>query len=299
MFKHILVPLDGSALAESVLPAVVTFAATVQASVTLIHVIELNAPDVVHQDHHLTESAEAEDYLITIAGSHFPPGILVQRHVHTAAVKDVAASIAVHANEFDSDLIIMCSHGQSGMRDMLFGNIAQQVIARAAAPVLLLRPEGQTEKGRFAIHRILVPLDSESRHDEVFPFAAGLARAFGSEIGLLTVIPTYGTLAGEQAALGSLLPGTTSALLDIEEEATRTHLQGHLSELQKEGFVAAAAIARGDPVSEIVAAGARWKADLVLLATHRKAGMDAFWARSVAPKVARNMHSPILLLPLK
>lgn len=299
MFKHILVPLDGSALAESVLPAAVTVATTLQASVTLFHVIELNAPEAIHQDHHLTGSDEAEDYLKSIAGKHFSPRFSVQWHVHTAAVKDVAASIAAHASEFGSDLIIMCSHGQSGMRDMLFGNIAQQVIARAAAPVLLLRPEEQSEKDQFSIHRILVPLDSESVHDEIFPFATGLAKAFGSEIGLLTVIPTYGTLAGEQAALGSLLPGTTFAMLDIEEEATRSHLDEHLAELKKEGYAAVAAITRGDPVSEIVAAGARWRADLVLLATHRKAGMDAFWARSVAPKVVRNTRSPILLLPLK
>ena len=299
MFNHLLVPLDGSTLAESALPAVVMIAKTMKASVTLFHVIEQNAPAAIHQDHHLTESAQADEYLKSVAGLRFPPGISVNWHVHSAAVRDVAESIATHAHEFDTDLIIMCTHGRGGMRDMLFGTIAQQVLARAAAPVLLLRPEERAEKGQFNIHRILVPLDSESIHDEIFPYATGLAGAFGSELGLLTVIPTYGTLSGEQAALGSLLPGTTSALLEIEEEETRNHLEDHLAELQKQGLIASAAIARGDPVSEIVAAGARWKADLILLATHRKAGIDAFWARSVAPNIARNTRSPILLLPLK
>jgi nucleotide-binding universal stress UspA family protein len=71
-----------------------------------------------------------------------------------------------------------------------------------------------------------------------------------------------------------------------------------LLELQKQGLTVSSAIARGDPASEIAAAGARWNADLILLATHRRAGLDAFWARSVAPNVARNTRVPLLLLPL-
>ncbi len=73
----------------------------------------------------------------------------------------------------------------------------------------------------------------------------------------------------------------------------------HLDELKKQGFNVSALIARGDPASEIVATGARWKADLVILATHRKAGIDAFWSHSVAPNIARTTRLPLLLLPLK
>ena len=220
-------------------------------------------------------------------------------HVHTAEVRDVAASIADHAAELNADLVVMCTHGRSGVRGMLFGSIAQQVIARGNAPVLLLRPREPQTGEFFEIHRVLVPLDSESIHDDVFPYAIGLAKAFGAELGLLSVIPTYGTLVGEQAALSSLLPGTTAALLDIEESNTRSHLLEHLAQLQKEGLTASALIARGDPASEIVATGARWKADLVILATHRKAGIDAFWSHSVAPNIARTTRLPLLLLPLK
>lgn len=298
MFKHLLVPLDGSALAESALPAAAVFASTQKAPVTLFHVIEVNAPEEVHHDHHLTRAEEAETYLKEIAARYFPKGISVDWHVHTAGEKDVAASIAAHATEFTSDLIVMCTHGQGGVRDMLFGSIAQQVIARGAAPVLLLRPREPETAAPFELRRILLPLDSESVHDDVFPVATDLARAFGAELALLTVIPTYGTLTGERAALGSLLPGTTAALLDMEEDATRVHLQEHLIELQNGGLAASAAIARGDPASEVVAAGARWNADLLILATHRKAGMDAFWARSVAPNIARSTRLPLLLLPL-
>jgi nucleotide-binding universal stress UspA family protein len=298
MFTHILVPLDGSSLAETALPAAASLASIFGSPVTLFHVIEQNAPEAVHEDRHLTRAGEAEDYLKAVAARYFAPGALVDWHVHTAEVRDVAASIAAHAAELRADLIVMCTHGRGGFREALFGSIAQQVIARGRTPVLLLRPGNSAASQPFLLRRILLPLDSASVHDDVFPYARGLAEAYAAEIALLTVIPTFSTLAGEEAATSSLLPGTTSALLDIEEDDARKHLDVHIDELKKAGVTATAATPRGDPASEVVRAGERWGADLIILATHRKAGMDAFWARSVAPNIARRTRVPLLLLPL-
>ena len=298
MFKHIVVPLDGSALAESVLPAAASLASTLKATITLIHLIEQNAPDEIHKDRHLTEAEEAEIYLQTIAKKNFT-GANVDWHVHTAQVKNIASSLASHAEELKADLILMCAHGRGGLRDILFGSIAQRVIALVQTPVLLLRPDSSPEHGAFALHKIMLPLDDESTHDEIFPYAKYLAKAYKSEIVMVTVIPTLGTLTGEQAAESSLLPGTTMALLDMKEQAAREHLQIHVDALRQAGLAAAAGVVRGDPATEIVKAAQKLNADLILLATHRKAGMDAFWAGSVAPDVARKTKIPLLLLPLK
>jgi nucleotide-binding universal stress UspA family protein len=298
MFKKILVPLDGSVLAESALPAAASLAKTLGSAVTLFHVIEQNAPGAVHKDRHLTESSEAQQYLRAVSEKYFHDLSGIDQHVHTSEVKDVAASICSHAAEFGTDLIVMCTHGHGGVREMLFGSIAQKVIARGVSPVFLVRPSERSEPPQFSLDRILLPLDSESIHDDVFPFATGLADAYKAELALLTVIPTFGTLTGEQAAASSLLPNTTAALLDIHEQTTREHLEEHLKEFQEQGLKVVAAIARGDPASEVAAAAMRWKADLLILATHRKAGIDAFWARSVAPNIARSTRLPLLLLPL-
>lgn len=298
MFKHILVPLDGSSLAEKALLAAASLARTLQCPVTLFHVIEKNAPEAVHEDRHLTKAGDAERYLGNAAAQYFDPAVQVDWHVHTAEVKDVAASIAAHAAELGADLIVMCAHGRGGFRDALFGSIAQQVIARGLTPVLLLRPDGSSPSRVFLLRKILLPLDSASGHDDVFPYARRLAEAYSAEIAMVTVIPTFGTLSGQEAAASSLLPGTTAALLDIQEQEARAHLDTHTRELQQTGLQTSAAIPRGDPASEVVRAAERWGADLVILATHRRAGMDAFWARSVAPNIARRTHVPLLLLPL-
>jgi nucleotide-binding universal stress UspA family protein len=299
MFKNILVPLDGSKLAETATAPAASLAQTLGAPVTLLHIIEKDAPQAVHHDHHLTKADEASAYLKDVAAKAFLPETRVETHVHTAEVKDVAASIIQHASEeFNPDLIVMCAHGQSGFRDLVFGNIAQQVLAGGQTPLLLTQPEQATPRP-FTLRRLLVPLDSESIHDESLAYALALAKAYHAELYLLTVIPTYGTLTGEKAAVSSMLPATATAFLEIQEETAKEHLQGHLDEFLAAGYDVNAEIGRGDPAEVIVATAARIKADLILLSTHRKAGMNAFWARSVAPNVVKKTHIPLLLVPLK
>jgi nucleotide-binding universal stress UspA family protein len=298
MFKHILVPLDGSQLSEVALAPAELIARTLGVPVTLIHIIEQGAPSEVHNDRHLTKSDDAQAYLSDVAQRAFPPEIKVETHVHSAAVDDVARSIVQHTQEeSEPDLIVMCTHGKSGVRDLLFGSIAQQVIAQGTTPLLLVRPT--ESKPTFKLKKIFVPLDSESIHDDSLSLSEELANAFEAELYLLSVIPTLGTLSGTQAATGSLLPGATTALLDINEENATEHLQEHLDSLHAAGLRASAEVARGDPATVIVKTAELTHSDLIVLSTHRKAGMNAFWARSVAPNVANHSNLPLLLIPLR
>lgn len=297
MINNILLPLDGSQLAETGLPVAASLAEKLNARVTLLHVIEQNAPQAVHSERHLTRPEEAETYLQGLVEQSLPAGIKANWHVHSDQVKDVTASIVEHTGEFKPDLIIMCAHGRSGIRDMLFDRIAHQVVARGLIPLLLLQPM-TSQRNPFNLRRILLPLDSESVHDDSLPIARILAKAYHAELHLLCAIPTFSTLRGEEAAASSILPATTNVLLDIKEEHAKEHLQQHLNELVSEGFHTSAETARGDPAQSIVNGAERSKADLIVLSTHRRAGIDAFWARSVAPNVARRTRIPLLLIPL-
>ena len=294
MFKHILVPLDGSHLAEAALPAAVSLSRALAAPVTLMHIIEQDPPAEVHRDHHLTNSTEAEEYLRDVARRF---EVRVETHVHTAPVADVARSIAEHTTaEFQPELIILTSHGNGGMHDLFFGNIAQQVAATGGTPVLLVKPVGIPAP--FQIKRILVPLDNESVHDKVLPTAETLAKACEAQLDLLCVIPTRGTDSGAHAAAGTMLPMTAEAYLDIAGEIAQEHFQAHLDEFAKAGIPATAEIVRGDPAPVIAKTAECLGADLILFGTHGRAGLDAFWNRSVAAAVARRTKIPLLLIPL-
>ena len=309
MFKNILVPLDGSQLSEASLAPAKFLAQKLKAPVTLLHIIEQEAPEQVHKERHLTRPDEAEAYLKQVAERVFRPmegakssqasakdrGTKVKTHVHTAPVSNVARSIVEHAvNEFKPDLIVTCTHGRSGVRDLLYGSIAQQVVAQGTTPLLLIKPDSP----RFKLERVLVPLDPDSIHDDCLPLTESLAEAFKAELLLISVIPTFTTLSGEQAAAGALLPATAQAFLDMKEENAQQHLQEHISLLRKKGLRAAAEVVRGDPAPAIVKAAEKLGVDMIILSTHRKAGMKAFWARSVAPKVAQKTKIPLLLIPL-
>ena len=264
---------------------------------TLLHIIEQDAPAEVHRDRHLTESGEAEDYLAGVAKKFFPKGIRVNLHVHTSPVADVARSIVDHSSdEIQPDLIILCSHGNSGLHDFFFGNIAQQVVAASGTAVLLIKPSEPAVL--FQLRHILVPLDNESIHDKALPTAEALAKAFGAELNLLCVIPTLSTLAGEQAAVSNMLPATSTAYLDIAEEIAQEHFQGHLDEFKAAHIPATAEIARGDPALVIAKTAEELQADLILFGTHGKSGLEAYWSRSVAANVARRTNIPLLLVPL-
>jgi nucleotide-binding universal stress UspA family protein len=297
MFKHLLIPLDGSHLAESVLPAAAYMARTLGAAVTLLHIIEHDAPKEVHHDRHLTTSDEACVYLGEVAERFFPLDARIDEHVHTAEVNDVARSIADHAREFQPDLILMCTHGSSGPRDWLFGSIAQQVIAMGETPVMLLPPHSRGF-GEFNCRLLLVPLDGDPSHEAGLKVAAELANAWGAALHLLMVIPTVGTLAGERAAVGQMLPTTMKVLLDMEEQNGREYLEVMAGKVKDSGASMRLEVARGDPVMTIVNVMERLSADLVVMGTHGKAGADAFWSRSTTPKLSGRSEIPLLLVPV-
>jgi nucleotide-binding universal stress UspA family protein len=295
MFKHLLVPLDGSSLAETALPAAAYLAQLFGASVTLIHVIEKDAPKEIHKDRHLTEPEEAEAYLKDVASRAFPEGTKVEWHVHIEEVKDVARSIVLHAQELEPDLLVMCTHGRGGVRDWLMGSIAQQVVAAGKTPLLLIPPldEGQTA---FSCRLALVALDGLPDHEQALPLAAELAKVCNATLYLLMVIPTLGTLKAEEAATSKMLPTAMAATLDIAEESGKGYLGRHLARLQSEGIKAGAEVARGDALPVIVETVQRLHADLIVMGTHGKTGMDAFWSGSVTPRLSHRSQVPLLLV---
>ncbi|MEW6230846.1 MAG: universal stress protein [Chloroflexota bacterium] len=296
MFKHIMVPLDGSRLAESVLPAALLLAQRFQARVTLVHVIEERPPATIHGERHLANVAEAEAYLDETAQRLRREGIQAETHVHSKEEDNVARGIAEHLEELGPDLIVISAHGSGGLRDTLIGSIAQQVLQRSTRPILLVRPTAAGEPPPFACRKLLLPLDGEAAHEAALPVAAAVAGACGSRVHLVQVVPTLGTLPGEEAASGMLMPSATRALLDLAQQGGEGYLSHIAEELRAAGLSVSLEVCRGDPASEVVQAAERAGADLVVMATHGRVAAGAFWAGSVAPKVFGRLNRPLLLV---
>jgi nucleotide-binding universal stress UspA family protein len=297
MIQKILLPLDGSELAEAALPAAKWMLTEHDISLVLLHVIEKHAPQTIHGDEHLVDANTAERYLQRVVTSQFPNLKNVEIHVHEDPESDLPHSIVEHAQEYHPDLIIITRHGQSGLRDHLVGNIAQQVIAQGTIPTLLL--SSNHKKHVFpANQKLLLALDGNPEHDAMISFIIQFSKSFSLHAMLLTIVPTLATLSAADQQTGRLLPGAMQALLDISEESASKYLEKVILRFEEHKVPTCGEIARGDPAKQITSQVSKQTYGFLALASHGKAGFDAFWAGSVASKVISKTEIPLLVVPV-
>jgi len=291
MFAHLLVPLDGSALAETALPAAVALARRLSARISVLHVVEPHAAPTVHGDRHLTRAQDAEAYLDQIVEQ------LAAQHVQARAIvrygsADVAWEIAATAAAVSADLTVLCTHGRGGVRGAIFGSVAQQVLQQGRTPVLLTKP---SERRDFQCRRVLVPLDGSETSETALPAATAVAAACAAEIVLVSVVPTPETAPPDRAAT-RLMPSAAAEVLDLEAAQMREYLQAFAERLAATGVTVSGAVERGDAVRTILQAVQAYSADLIVMATHGRSGLAGAWAGSVASRIIGHAAVPILLV---
>jgi len=299
MFKHLLVPLDGSQMAESVLPSAAFFALRLKATVTLLHVIEEHAPSKVHGETHMTTSEMAMHYLNGVSRHAFPKNVKIRCHVHTAPVKKVAKSIIAHEEEFNHDLILMCTHGHGPAHRLFFASIAQQVMEMGTKPVLIVHPRKRKHPDPFTCRTILVPLDDNPEHETAIRTAEALAFAFSASLHLLTVVRPSSSVSGKWEAIGRFLPGTLLKMFEMVVQNAEDRLTVFKSQLKKAGIHSVTHVRKGDPSRMIVDTAQKTPADLMVLGTHGRSGMNAFWSGSVVNRVCSLSRIPLLLVPVE
>jgi len=295
MFQRILVPLDGSRLSEASLPYAVSIGHAFSAKVVLLHVVERGAASTIHGQRHFTAERDAADYLERTARELSGRGIEAEVHVHGKAVDSVTASLSEHSGELDCDLMILCAHGGSDVGRILRGSIGQRVVARAGVPVLLVRPEG-AGASPGAVGRILAAVDGRPEHEQGLPVAVEIASRLRVPLRLFMAVRTKGSLTCEEGAMGRMLPGAMREMLDVLESSASQSLAERVDSIARGGVEVSSQVCRGDPAA-LIASSAEVGDCLIVLGTHGKAGTAAFWAGSVAPRIARLTSRPLLLVP--
>lgn len=296
MFKRILVPLDGSELAESVIPFASYLARIYTATLVLFHVVEKNTQGAVHGQHHIQQADEAHTYLQKLVEFLTADGILATQDVHEVQEFGVAQTIHDHAVELNTDLIILCAHGKGGLRDLLFGPIAQQVIRQGTIPVLCVRPDCACVDHAGAIRKILLPLDGAPAHEAAIGPAADLARHSGAAIDLLTIVPTADTLPMKDAIASRHSPRATALTLEHFTDQAAEYLDKVASTLTADGISVQTLIARGETakqMSEVINSG---DYDLIVMATHSNTAIDAHWSGNLTPRFLPDTPVPVLLI---
>lgn len=296
MIRTILIPLDGTPRAERALQCAGCLAERFGAEVILLHVLEESPSAHVHGEPHLVDAEEAERYLEQAAARFIPTGVSYRTHVHRERTRHVAASIAVHDQEFACDLIVISPHGPSGWRSWMEGNIPQRIARKIETPVLIVREA--VCQGSCLFRNILVPDDASPAHEGDWDICIDLARACGASLRLVSAVETPDTLGGVGAASATFLPRSTELVLELAGQEAARHLDLHVAQLAQAGLSATMQICRGNPFDVICGALKEGQADLLVLRTHRRAGLEAWFSGSLTARLLREVRTSVLLIPL-
>jgi nucleotide-binding universal stress UspA family protein len=142
----------------------------------------------------------------------------------------------------------------------------------------------------------MVPVDGTAAHEPGLDGAVELARGFSARLHLVIVVPIPTTLSGGTAAAGTIMPLATDALLELATEGAAEYVRRLVERLKAGALEASAEVRRGETASNLVEAAERAGADVIVMASHGRAGLEAFWEGSVSAKVVARFGRPVLLV---
>jgi nucleotide-binding universal stress UspA family protein len=287
-FSRILVPLDGSRLAEAVLPAACSIAEKLGARLLLVHVLERDPPARVHGEPHLRGSEEALAYLEERAVPLRRRGLAVEVYVHERPVRDVAAALDGHTHELAADLIAMCAHGRSNLRTQLIGSIAERILRGGSVPILL-RTVRRPGDATFELRKLLVPIDFGHDVDAALTAAQTLATPYGAKVVLLAAPEP------PPPPVSRLLPETTALTHQFELDDLR-HRLAELAHRLPADLDLQTIVADASPTDAILDATESLPADLIVLVTHAHAGLSSWYDPSIGQRLLRHPDLTLLLI---
>ena len=288
-FKKILVPLDGSELAEAALAPALAFAEALSADVVLLRVV---VPLTIKLDPDLYQRVidngqkAARTYLESIQARSQYSSVRLKGDI---VVGKAAKSIIDYSQENEIDLIVMSSHGRSGISRWVYGSVADKVLCHATCATVVIHP--QVETIPFTHRRILVPLDGSPQAERALKPALKLAQAVSAELVLLrvTLMPLVhpGTVPG--------WPGTEFVMNEEQEEAKAylQHVRKSLPDtpIQLHVRISASSVAEG-----IIEMANELQVDLIVMSSHGRSGISRWIFGSETEKTLRGAHCATLVI---
>jgi nucleotide-binding universal stress UspA family protein len=298
MYRRILVPLDGSKVAEQVLPYARYLAGKLKIPVDLLAVVDvvgmtgsIETSNARNVDAFIAENVRRSEAYLEKIGKTFT-GVASS---HTV-MKGKPAEVVIEKAAGDSNtLIAMATHGRSGVDRWLLGSVAEKVLRVTTNPLLLVRAtkDGKSE-GEQIIKRVIVPLDGSALAEKVLPHVTALAHEAAFETVLLRaynlrqVISTFEDYVPDWDLLESQA-----------REESKGYLDGKVRELKGQGLSeVSSCVSEKQAAQEIIDLAAEPNS-LIAMCTHGRSGPKRWVLGSVTEKVARHSNSPVLVIPAR
>ncbi len=291
--ERILYPTDFSKCASHAIPHTLHLAQAYGAELHLLHALVMHEPDPSTLAHRLPDVDElyrvveehAETQLKAAVEEH-GDGELAIKSVQVRAIS-AASAILDYAAENEIDLVAMGTHGRRGLRRLLLGSVAEEVVRLAPCPVLTV-PEREDGVSAGHVERIVVPVDFSEHARLALGYAVHLADAYGAHLDMLHVV--------DEVVYPDFYPPIMPSGGSITEELRDQSLQRMRDLLS--GFTDAAQradvhVRAGRAAPEITQFAKKQAADLVVIASHGLTGISHMLLGSVAEQVVRRAHCPV------
>jgi nucleotide-binding universal stress UspA family protein len=302
LYKRVLVPLDGSQVAEIALAYAAEFAKKLGSEVILLNV---RAPheDPDNPEHRAYMSKMAAETEQNISKSpDLPAGKKVK--VDSAIIGSSlhpAEEIVDYADKKNISLIIMATHGRTGIRRWTLGSTADKVARVSRCPLLLIRAGADIPES-VRLGNLLVTLDGSQKSEAVLPYVEALAGKFKVKVNLLNVVEPPYHLYFYPGALGyygnpgiTRVPYTEGEIKPLQEVADK-YLKTISDELIKRGIETSYEVRTGSAGEEIINAEEEMHPDILVMSTSGHSGFGRWNDGSVADKALHAGITPLLLI---
>lgn len=296
MFKRILVPLDGSDLAEQAVAAALPLAEACGADLLLLRsvfLVNMTMPVYAHEynwawPEYSREAvrAEARTYLDEVS-ERFATGPVTVEPVVTEG--DPASDIVDTAVQHDVDLIVMSTHGWSGMKRWLIGSVTERVLESAPCPVLVARRVGVPA-------HIMTPLDGSDLAEISLKPAQALADRTGALLTLMRVVeaPERPEEEGEAERPLWQRQEAWQQMVNAQREQANSYLHHRAQEHEEQPPQTMTVI--GEPVESILDCARLHSVDLIVITTHGHTGLRRWHYGSVTAKVMRGADCSVMVI---
>jgi len=296
MFEHILLPLDGSSLAERVLPHAVTLSNAFESKVTLLRVVHKEDSENQHgmvnpMDWQMRKST-AEAYLQSVKKRLVDIGLDCE--IHIAEGRPAVQIIGFAKNEA-VDLVILSSHGSSGPSAWNINSTVQKVLLRAFMPVMIVRAYQEVQQDLEAVtyQRLFLPLDGSKRAECILPLAESICKLQNSKVFLTHIVEE--PILPRQTPVTEEIKTLTDQLREINIEESKKYFSNIKSHFQEDNVEIILESSK-EPTIAMHNIIDRENIDLVLLSAHGYSGENRWPYGKIALNFIAYGTTPLIII---
>lgn len=291
----ILVPTDGSDGARIGARRGIDLAAKTGADLHVLSVVnvrdiepslsELGSEDRIDREHLLEEEAEGTvDEVAELARSH------LSGRIKTAVERGIPSrNITEYANRHGIDLVVMGTHGRTGLKRALLGSVAEKTLRTARVPVVTVPPSADIDDpGNTTYEDVLLPTDGSEGAEVAIEWGVALADVYD-----MAVHSVYSVDIGRFESLEAV-----GDIYDALEESGRNALETVRSRARADDLTVTGHIASGPAARAILSYSEEHDVDMIVMGTHGRTGVERYLIGSVTETVVRNADVPVCCVPM-